>query len=277
MKHLTALRFAAIASLAALALPVNARDCRTVHWRSGTTIDVNAALRQSTRIQFPSEIALAKRGNQDLWILDQAVNQLVVMPNSEQPEGLSTTSQVFTKDGNAYDIVLHRSSIKDQDICVLVQIDGGLFTNKDRAVLSGVSAAQSAGPGELALQQQLQEAKADKAAATDKAVMEALRRFRYHVYTRYDWSKGKGFAGKNLISDVYDDGRFTYIRLTNPDRGTLSVETVVGGKPAIVPTTYDDAYGMYVIVGIYPEFTLRQDDTNITVTRADNTSRGNNG
>ncbi|MFU7083409.1 hypothetical protein ACM75O_30230, partial [Pseudomonas aeruginosa] len=120
-----------------------------------------------------------------------------------------------------------------------------------------------------ALTQQMAEERRAAADNSRKAVMEALRRYRYHIYTRYSWDQGKGFAAQNLISDVYDDGRFTYIRLNTPNRGLLSVESVIGEKNAIVPVRYDDAYGMYTINGIYPSFTLRVDDARISVSRAD--------
>ncbi|HDZ55287.1 hypothetical protein LCGC14_0393320 [marine sediment metagenome] len=124
------------------------------------------------------------------------------------------------------------------------------------------------------LQQQLVELKRQADDDKRKAVMEALRRFRYHVYTRYNWDQGKGFAAQGLVSDVYDDGRFTYIRLHQPNRGLMSVETEVGEKTAIVPTKYDDTYGMYVVSGIYPSFTLRVDDARINIARADSTTHG---
>ncbi|MNY67096.1 hypothetical protein D3C86_2046170 [compost metagenome] len=73
---------------------------------------------------------------------------------------------------------------------------------------------------------------------------------------------------------MYDDGRFTYIRLNQPNRGLLSVETEIGEKNAVVPTKYDDAYGMYVISGIYPKFSLKADEAQINVTRSDSRTNG---
>ena len=105
-------------------------------------------------------------------------------------------------------------------------------------------------------------------------MVNALRKYRYHIYTRYTWDEGKEFVGSNTISDVYDDGRFTYIRLANPNRGVLSVETNIGGKNAIAPVKYDDAYGMYRVTGIYPSFTLRVDDVKVQIARRDNGTQG---
>lgn len=272
-----AVRLIAI-GLACASTDAFAKDCRVVHWTPNTIIQVNSALRQQTRIQFPSDVLdKPHAGNKDLWITDSAANQALVMPNSDQPEGASTNIEVFTKDGSAFDIEANRSDIKNQDVCVVVQTDGASFSAADRVAMAAAQQTRSMGGyGEQALYQQLQDAKDQSADTTKQAVLEALRRYRYHIYTRYDWPKGSGFGDKNVISDVYDDGRFTYIRLENPDRGLLSVETVVGGKTAVVPTSYDDSYGMYTIVGIYPSFTLRQDKTKITITRADNESRGDN-
>ncbi|MNR16076.1 Conjugal transfer protein [compost metagenome] len=132
----------------------------------------------------------------------------------------------------------------------------------------------AAGAQQQQLQTQLSQVRRQAEDDKKKAVMEALRRFRYHVYTRYSWDEGKGFAAKGIITDVYDDGRFTYIRLNQPNRGLLSVETEIGEKNAVVPTKYDDAYGMYVISGIYPKFSLKADEAQINVTRSDSRTNG---
>lgn len=125
------------------------------------------------------------------------------------------------------------------------------------------------------LETQLGEAQLASKGEKDKAVIDALRKYRYRIYTRYLWEQAGSFIGQNVISDVYDDGQFTYVRLANPNRGVLSVETEVGGKAAIAPTKYDDAYGIYRITGIYPRLTLRIDDVAIDVKRTDNVTRAN--
>jgi hypothetical protein len=156
-----------------------------------------------------------------------------------------------------------------------------MISDDARAALEGVSRNRRLALADAAGAQQteaLRQAMLRQAEAADedkrKAVMEALRRFRYHIYTRYEWEGGNSFETRGLISDIYDDGRFTYIRLESPNRGLLSIESEVGGKTAIVPAKYDDAYGMYQINGIYPSFTLRLDEAKLEVSRADSVTKG---
>lgn len=273
---LTTAALAVAASSAALA-----EKCREVHWREGTVIDVRSALNLGTRIQFPADLAIKPvPSNKELWDVDGAATAVLLKPNSaSSPEGAATFVRVFTTDGNAYDLKATRVGMASNEACVIVKTDGDFFSNGARAGLQGLSQGQMRNGAAFAQQnqmmmQQLQQERRESADNTRTAVMEALRKFRYHIYTRYQWDQGKGFAAQNLISDVYDDGRFTYIRLNTPNRGLLSVESEIGEKNAIVPAKYDDAYGMYTINGIYPRFTLRVDDARINITRADSKTFG---
>lgn len=258
---------------------VQAASCRIVHWKPDTILNVNSAMYLGTRIELPADIVTDPVPSSDLWNAEGAANQVVIKPNSDTPQGSSVVVRIWTKDGNAYDVVGNRSAASANETCVKIVANGMTFTPGARAALNSQSFRAGQGGADFAaelaqknaaLSSLRQNAEEEKKAA----VVEALRRFRYHVYTRYQWDQGKGFAAQNLISDVYDDGRFTYVRLFQPNRGLMSVETEVGGKNAVVPTKYDDAYGMYVITGIYPKFTLRVDKSEINISRSDSKTNG---
>lgn len=260
----------------------NSKKCRTINWTPGTVINVNSAMYLGTRIQLPSDLVTKPiPSNKDLWDVDGAATAVMVKPNSDLQQGNSVIIRAFTVDGNSYDIQVNRVAQARNEACVVINNDGRFFNDNSRAALGKVSQNVAIGQqGAMfaqqnqALLQQLNTVRQNADEDKRKAVMEALRRFRYHIYTRYQWDQGKGFAAANIISDVYDDGRFTYIRLDTPNRGLLSVETEIGGKNAIAPFKYDDAYGMYTINGIYPKFTLRVDDAEINIARADGKTFG---
>ncbi|WP_263147661.1 TrbG/VirB9 family P-type conjugative transfer protein [Pseudomonas sp. RIT-PI-AD] len=263
-----------------IAMNAQASTCRVIHWKSDSVIQINSALNLGTRVELPADNITDPVGSSDLWNAEGAANQVMIKPNSREEQGKKAVIRAWTADGNAYDIVANRVEDSAQnDVCVKVVADGMFFSSGARTALGQQSSLTTQGTAAAnaqvaAMQQQLQQLRRDAEDERRKAVMEALRRFRYHVYTRYSWDQGKGFAAQGLISDVYDDGRFTYIRLFQPNRGLLSVETEVGEKNATVPTKYDDAYGMYVISGIYPKFTLRVDDAKISIARADGRTNG---
>lgn len=253
--------------------------CRTVNWKENMVLRVNSALYLGTRVQLPegTQIITEKphTGN-SLWDVDGAANQIMVRPTSDEPGGEKTMVTVFLTNGQAMDIVGSRVPANSNEPCVVIR-GGDMLSGRDRNAINSYSmgAGNAAAAEQVGvLRQQLNESRLNAEQDKRSAVIEALRKYRYHVFTRYNWTTGKGFAGKNIVADVYDDGRFTYIRLTNPNRGLMAVQAEVGGKKAVVPTKYDDAYAIYSMSGIYPKFTMTLDGVELEITRADNATNG---
>lgn len=258
------------------------KKCTSLYYKTGQVIEVHSALNLGTRIQLPANLITKPLvSNGDLWDVEgiPATNQIVVKPNSLEPNGAQTMIYAYTDNGLAFDINMVRVTPAKNEACAIVRVSNQQVSSNQTNDLQSFVASnhKSSSQAEAQLitvqRQMLKERQANKK-KTEDSVMEALRKYRYHIYTRYKYDEGAEFVGNNTVSDVYDDGRFTYIRLANPNRGILSVETMIGGKNAIAPTKYDDAYGMYRITGIYPKFTLRIDDVKIIVTRSDNRSHG---
>ncbi|MDU8539829.1 TrbG/VirB9 family P-type conjugative transfer protein [Pseudomonas syringae pv. actinidiae] len=265
--------------LFAAGVSAQAASCRVIHWKPDAVLTINSAMYLGTRIELPADNLIPPKSSSELWDAEGAANQVLIKPNSDTEQGKTGVVRIWTTDGSSYDVVTNRASNAQNDVCVKIVSDGMFFTPGARDALNGQSSnlargAAASGEQVQALQQQLMRQKQESQAQTQKAVYEALRRFRYHVYTGYTWNQGKGFEAEGLVTDVYDDGRFTYIRLDKPNRGLMSVETVVGGKTAVVPTKYDDAYGMYVISGIYPSFNLKMDDSEMSIERKNNKTLG---
>lgn len=253
-----------------------ADQCRIVNWKENLVLRVNSALYLGTRVQLPDglQIVTSEPKNSNLlWDVDGAANQILIRPTSAEAGGERTMATVFMSNGKALDIEATRVPASGNQACVIIRGSrGDILSSSDRSAMNSYSAmgVQSANQMRSELNEMAMNAESEKR----EAVLDALRKYRYHIYTRYNWSTGKGFAGKNIISDVYDDGRFTYIRLSQPNRGLMAVQAEVGGKPAIVPTKYDDAYAMYQLTGIYPKFTLTLDGVKLDIERADNASNG---
>ncbi len=265
--------------LFAVGASAQAASCRVIHWKPDSVLQINSALYLGTRVELPADNLVPPVPSSDLWNAEGAANQVLIKPNSDTEQGKTGLIRIWTTDGNAYDVVATRSTSAQNDVCVKIVADGMFFTPGAREALNSQSSNIARGAAASSqqvqmLQTQLVRQKQESQAQTQKAVYEALRRFRYHVYTGYSWNQGKGFEANGLVTDVYDDGRFTYIRLDKPNRGLMSVETVIGGKTAVVPTKYDDAYGMYVISGIYPSFKMKMDDSEMSIERKDNKTLG---
>ncbi|WP_234497879.1 TrbG/VirB9 family P-type conjugative transfer protein [Vibrio maritimus] len=261
----------------------NAATCTATKYRPNHIIEVSSALSVGTRVSLPGNlITKPVTSNALLWDVDAmpGTNSILIKPNSKLDEGARTSIYAYTDDGNIYDIVAHRTSVNKASPCVIVSDDNHYYSESQKQALGQfMSSKRLSEGGQSARIAQLETALNDQTARTEQvrkqAVVEALKKYRYRIYTRYQWDEGKAFVGHNTISDVYDDGQFTYIRLANPNRGILSVETQIGGKNAVAPVKYEDAYAMYRVTGIYPNFTLRIDDVTLSVTRSDNQTRGN--
>lgn len=263
-----------------------AKVCKPIPHNQGEIISVQSAKYLGGRVQLPANlIAKPTVSNPHLWDVDGIVgsNQILIKPNSTTPEGKSTMIFAFTDDGQVYDILASRVKAEKNQPCLMVNGRNQFSADQHKAISTfALKAREPSIPASVALSSaelervklELKTVKTHMKADKDKSIIEALRKYRYRIYTRYEWDEGDGFVGQYVISDVYDDGQFTYIRLSNPNRGILSVETQIGGKAAIAPMKYDDAYGMYKITGIYPKLRLRLDDVNVNVTRSDFATKG---
>lgn len=252
-----------------------AQQCRVVNWRPGMIIKVQSALYLGTRIELPEGAMILTKepfSSNVLWQITGAANQVMIQPSSDEPEGSKTLVTVYMTNGQTLDVEGVRVPQSQNQQCV--QVRGSGLSSGDRVALNNTYSSGASGADVARLQNELNNARISNDSERKNAVLEALRRYRYFIYTRYNWQSGKGFSEKNVISDVYDDGRFTYIRVSKPNRGLMAVQAEVGGKTAVVPTRYDDAYGIYQMSGIYPKFTLNLDGVKLDVTRADNASDG---
>ena len=149
-----------------------------------------------------------------------------------------------------------------------------MFSNEERKALSQPakrSSSEVAGLWKDKYLQQQQTAEDEK----QKAVLKALRRYRYQIYTRYDWKKsGPSFIGHDFISDVYDDGRFTYIRVNKQNRGIMMIEASLDGQTELIEAKYDTLNKMYTVSGIFPKFTMKYGESKVRIQRANNETVG---
>lgn len=263
---------------------VHGATCQPIKHKDGEIIRIQSALFLGGRIQLPGNlVAKPLASNNHLWDVDGMIgsSSIFIKPNSSSKEGQRTMIFATTDEGKVYDIQATRVSGKRNQPCIIVSEGSRIFSEEQQQALSTFMHAQTpqssaVDRGQIErLEKALSQAQKSSQTAVKNAVVNALKKYQYRIYTRYQWNEGREFVGRNTISDVYDDGQFTYIRLANPNRGILSVETTIGGKRAIAPTRYIDTYGMYKVTGIYPSFTLRIDEVTIDVQRRDNHTKGN--
>jgi len=249
----------------------DAGGCKTINFKEGRVYVIKAALYKGTHITLPERLMLDPiPGNTALWNVEGNGHHVMVQPNSSQPQARETTLTLITEDNTSYNFLLRRVA-KDPDICVTIKKGASFF--------QGAKVGSYKTPNErenMILEKQLSElqnALEQEKTRTERITDDLLRKYRSFIYTRYNWSKGTGFKGENLISDVYDDGRFTFIRVVPDQRGVLAVTAEIDGKDEMIEYQLDSGR-IYRISGIYPKVTLKYGASMVTVTRKDNQSNG---
>jgi type IV secretory pathway VirB9-like protein len=268
-----------ILSHAPYSMARDAGSCKTIHHQPGRVNIIKTALYQGTHITLPAKLLIDPVvGDVGLWNVDGDGHHVMVQPNSAEPQGKRTTLTLIDKNNVSYDFQLVRVGQSDPfDICVNVENSPPFFQGKKG---SGKSPLETYTTPEEARCDQLQDQikfltvgiEREKKLKEEK-INDILKKYRSFIYTRYSWNAGTGFKGQNLVTDVYDDGRFTFIRMTPDNRGLLVVSAEVDGKKEMIEYVAESET-IYRISGIYPEFNLRYGNSNVTVSRRDNSNNG---
>ena len=267
--------FLLLLCLPQLTLAEGVTNCKEVHYRENVTYSISAKMHHATHIILPEQLAAAPiAGNKELWIAEGRANHIFIKPTTQNDkEGISTTVTAVTESNKSFHFFVTRS--KDAfDLCVVVTLDGALIVGDALSDIATQDVRQLQGLQQqtAVLQQQLQQ----REVQSKRQVENALASYRAYIYTRYQWSGGKKPYGKNLISDVYDDGRFTYIRLVHDVQGAYAVFANQNGKEQFIDYSYDEENKLYRLTGIFDSLFLKQDEKSlITINRLDDGSHGN--
>ena len=254
-----------------VAISVNAvaegEQCRVVNHEQHKFVRIKSRLHHGTHIELP-EILVARpvTGNRDLWDVEGENRHIFVKPNDAgTAEGSSTTVTAVSQSNRAYHFMVERSE-DDFDLCVVITHDGeflpeGAFSGFARRADERTAMYRESLD---ALSARLDEER-QRAAGTVHA---ALDEYRMQLFTGYDWKGGRPPYGKDLVSDVYDDGRFTYIRVRHNLEGAMSLFADNNGREQFIEYRYDENRRMYVVTGIFNRIYMKADArTQIVISR----------
>lgn len=246
--------------------------CENLHWQPNQIYTVKAALHHGTHIILPEKImGNPITGNIDLWQVEGQGNHVFIKPTTTEKEGAQTTMTVIDRNNKSYDFLLQRVD-KNPDVCLQIELDGDFIQG---STLSGYRSPQE--QMNFLLQEKVASLQEQVIASNHRArdlAGESLQKYRSYIYTRYKWSGGRGFLGKDIVSDVWDDGRFTFVRLFDDNRGTMTVMAKVDGSEEFIEYGYDAENKIYQISGIFPEFIMKYGDSKVEIERQDNVSNG---
>lgn len=268
------LKFILLIMTASMSVHAEGERCRVIKYEKHKFVRVKSRLHHGTHIELPeSLVARPVTGNQDLWDVEGEDKHIFVKPNDpETREGGSTTVTAVSQSNNTYHFFLERSD-KDFDLCVLITNDGEFLPENAFSGLERRKDAQATVYQRqvAALQTRLDE----KERVAARRVTDAIDEYRTQLFTGYSWKGGRASHGENLVTDVYDDGRFTYVRVWHNLDGVMSLFADNNGREQFIDYKYDEDKRIYVITGIYDKIYMKSDEkTRITITRrADSRAR----
>ena len=210
----------------------SADSARTVKYSREEIIRVRAKLRFSTLIVLPDneEILDFTTGDKEFWIINGAHNLCYVHPAQA---GIRSNLNLITSSGNVYSFLLTEISSEpnaDPDLKLFVEPkETGGTTNFTGYVRAGEAEAYRKEIERLRSQsnEQLQAAHAQ--------ATEEINRFRsrYAAKLRFDYAvDGKADSEPFLVSAIYHDDLFTYIRCNAREKPTLY--EVKDAKPNLI-------------------------------------------
>lgn len=239
-------------------------SCRTVAWQRGDIVRVQAQPYKQVHITLPESGIDVIMGDKELWALDWINNQIFIKPTSRSNEGRSTTISAIGQSGNAYEFLVTRAhESAEMSHCVYLTADSGLI-----ARLAWSQAAAASGGAEVMAREV--HGLRERNENLERQARDSMKAYRKRLNSNYAWSAGV-FSRWNGgdVESVYDDGRFTYVRMKDGAQGLVSIAGEIDGKSLLLEYSYDSPTRTYQISGIFPKLMLRSGDQSLTISRSE--------
>ncbi|MEO8965424.1 MAG: TrbG/VirB9 family P-type conjugative transfer protein [Gammaproteobacteria bacterium] len=235
-----------------------AQQCQMIHWIGNRVYTIKGSMNMATHFVFPEPSVDVIVGNKDLWVEEHKLNHVFVKPNTNKSDGSVSTLTYIGESNTSYEFILKRVPDSEAVPCVIVDRNGSMlnsgswnrYQNRDKEIIQALSSQFEREKTQIIKQQQ-----------------NALDKYRGTIYTSYKWREAGGWFGHNFVSDVYDDGRWTYIRVNSDNKGVMSICGCVEGKNVVLQFSYDETTKMYRVSGIYPKLTLAYGKDSVVIER----------
>jgi len=227
-------RAIAIVVLAVLAVSAAAqsREARTVKYAAKDIVLIKAKLRYTTLIVLPQNEKILDfvTGDKDFWVVEGTQNFCYIKPAKQ---GISTDVTLITAAGNVYSFLVKEVGESDEpDIKVFIE-------PKDQSIVQAMNAPPKFVPSSEVDGLRVQAAVATAHAEKDKETFRAdypVKSLKFE----YGFDKDKK---PFLVSAIYHDDKFTYIRSSAQEKPTLY--EVKDGSPNLI--NFDLKDGVYVV------------------------------
>jgi len=230
MKKAIAVVFLTVLSVVSAA--AQSREARTVKYAAKDIVLIKAKLRYTTLIVLPQNEKILDfvTGDKDFWVVEGTQNFCYVKPAKQ---GISTDVTLITAAGNVYSFLVKEvGESDDPDLKVFIE-------PKDQSIVQAMNAPPKFVPSSEVDGLRAQAAIAATRAERDK---ETFRADYPTKSLKFDYGFDKD-KKPFLVSAIYHDDRFTYIRCSAQEKPTLY--EVKDGSPNLI--NFDLRDGVYVI------------------------------
>jgi type IV secretory pathway VirB9-like protein len=220
-------------------------EARVVKYAKEDIVPVRAKLRFSTLIVLPEdeEILDFTTGDKEFWVINGAHNLCYVHPAQA---GIRSNLNLITASGHVYSFLLTEISNEpnaEPDLKIFIEPKEGSAI----AVNSGLRGYVSAGEAQAYKKEldTLRTQAADQIHAAESKAAEQVNRFRstYATKLQFDYPLDpKAARDPFLVSAIYHDDAFTYIRCAARERPALY--ELKDGKPNLISFQFEN--GVYI-------------------------------
>ena len=221
-----------LAVLATVSAVAQSREARTIKYSAKDIVLIKAKLRYTTLIVLPQNEKILDfvTGDKDFWIVEGTQNFCYIKPAKQ---GSTTNVTLITAAGNVYSFLLKEIGDTDEpDLKVFIE-------PKDQSIVQALNAPPKFVPASDVQGLREQAALTMTQAEKDK---EAFRADYPIKSLKFDYVFDKD-KKPFMVSAIYHDDRFTYIRSSAEEKPTLY--EVKDGSPNLI--NFDLKEGVYVI------------------------------
>jgi hypothetical protein len=247
--------------------------CRPMMVPFGTRGTIEANINVSTRLQFPATVTRVTVSTPNLWDSTFAEHSAWVRPKTNLAPAGQTGLTVFLANGRTYDFLVNASAVVPPSCVLIVEPvqpqaqqaptapQPPQRTPEEIAAAQAAAAARTRAAAAAAFQRRTTEDArlTDRFTAMRRQVeqqaTDRIKQFQHSIDTNYRWT-GSSRADERLVNAVYDDGRFTYVRIVTDAFGVPALTGRVNGKDTLLQYTYDDLTGVFTVQGLYDRLSL---------------------
>lgn len=255
------------------------KSCKTLLVAQGERHGIVSHGSVGTRIRFPDSIETAvtalpasawnvEHKQKNLWIRPKFNKELVVETSKV---GLT----VVLASGVEYDFIVETTN--ETDISCYFVVDektalANLHLDKERRSLKRLKNSLKVRMAELDDREANMGAAyatsfANKQRQIESQAVDAIEAFKFNINTAYSWKDQEGTQSHAKVSSVYDDGQFTYIRVTEIGFGLPIITSRTGEADNTVQYSYSDLTGVYRLNGLFDVLHVKIDESVIQIER----------